>query len=186
MTATIGAKCKRPLTQRKSSFIKLSYGSRALEWLNIKQFLLNLLVFFDFSHLCPSVQDIVFAWSYLGNLSMTLYRPSSVFKNFSFFHLLDDQIQCACSTATRLRLFCDSLTINEYSIFVNLVFMSEPRIWMLYNTQDCVKPLNNISTYKVLRKQSFSICFPLVSCFMQISFYLFCKVGTTNINIFFA
>jgi hypothetical protein len=44
----------------------------------------------------------------------------------------------------------------------------------------------SISNVKVLGKQSFSICFPLASCFMQISFHFFCKVCTTNMNIFFA
>jgi hypothetical protein len=43
-----------------------------------------------------------------------------------------------------------------------------------------------ISNFKVLRKQSFSICFPPANCFMQISFHMFCKVCTTNMNIFFA
>jgi hypothetical protein len=118
-------------TQRKFGFIKLTYERRALEWLNIKQLLVGLLVFLNFFHLYPSVQDIVFAWSYLGNLSMTLYKLSSVLKKFSFVHLLDDQIQCACSTATRLRWFCDPLLY--ILIFVNLVSMSEPLIWMLYN-----------------------------------------------------
>jgi hypothetical protein len=110
-------KVQKTPTQRKSGFIKLTYGSRALEWLNIRQLLLDLLVFFEFSHVCPIVQDVVFAWSYLGNLSMTMYKPSSVFKKNSFIHLLDDQIQCVCSTATQLRRFCDPLTVNEHSDF---------------------------------------------------------------------
>jgi hypothetical protein len=43
-----------------------------------------------------------------------------------------------------------------------------------------------ISNFKVLEKQSFSICFPLAGCLMGISFHFFCKVYTTNINMFFA
>jgi hypothetical protein len=43
-----------------------------------------------------------------------------------------------------------------------------------------------ISNFKVLGKQSFSICFQPASCFMEILFHLFCKVGTTNMNNFFA
>jgi hypothetical protein len=43
----------------------------------------------------------------------------------------------------------------------------------------------NISSFKVLRKQLFSIRFPLASCFMQILFHFFCKVCTTTMNIFF-
>jgi hypothetical protein len=42
-----------------------------------------------------------------------------------------------------------------------------------------------ITNFKVLGKQSFSVCFPPTSCFMQISFHLFCKVCTTHMNIFF-
>ena len=97
------SKVQKIPTQKKSGFIKLIYGSRALEWLNIRQLLLDLLVFFEFSHLCPIIWDIVFAWSYLGNLSMTIYKPSNDFKKKLSIHLLDDQIQCVCSTATRLR-----------------------------------------------------------------------------------
>jgi hypothetical protein len=46
--------------------------------------------------------------------------------------------------------------------------------------------LHFILNLKVLKKQSFSIHFPLASSFMRISFHFFCKVGTTNMNIFFA
>jgi hypothetical protein len=53
--------------------------------------------------------------------------------------------------------------------------------------QNCFKrTVNYISNFKVLGKQSFSICFPPASCFMQILFHLFCKVCMININIFFA
>jgi hypothetical protein len=48
---------------------------------------------------------------------MTIYKPSSVFKKNSFIHLWDDQIQCVCSIAIRLRRFCDPLTVNEHSGF---------------------------------------------------------------------
>ena len=40
-------------------------------------------------------------------------------------------------------------------------------------------------TSRSSEKQLFSICFPSTSCFMQISFHFFCKVCTTNLNIFF-
>jgi hypothetical protein len=43
-----------------------------------------------------------------------------------------------------------------------------------------------ILNFKVLVKQSFSICFLPANCFMQISFHFFCKVCMTNMNIFFA
>ena len=101
--------------QEHSGFIKLTYGSRAIEWLNIRQLLLDLLIFYNFSHTCPVVKDIIFAWSYLGNLSKIFYKPASVFKNFSFVHLFDEHDKCACTSASRLRNFCDPLTINEES-----------------------------------------------------------------------
>jgi hypothetical protein len=81
------------------------------------QLLLDLLIFFYFSHLCPIVQDIVFDWSYLGNLSMVFYKPARVFKNFSFVHLLDELQPCAYNTTIWLRRFCNPITINEYSKF---------------------------------------------------------------------
>jgi hypothetical protein len=48
---------------------------------------------------------------------MISYKPASVFKKFSFVHLLDELEPCACNTATRLRKFCDPLTKNEHSSF---------------------------------------------------------------------
>jgi hypothetical protein len=66
------------------------------------------------------VDDITFAWSYKDNLSMVFYKPSAVFKKFSFINLLSEDTSCACSTATRLRSFCDPLTINETSSFAHV------------------------------------------------------------------
>ena len=42
-----------------------------------------------------------------------LYRPSAVFKKFSFIHLLDKNETCACTSVKRLQEFCDSLTDME-------------------------------------------------------------------------
>lgn len=36
---------------------------------------------------------------------------------FSFIDLFDEEKQCLCSSAHRLRNFCDSLTLNETSSF---------------------------------------------------------------------
>jgi hypothetical protein len=43
-----------------------------------------------------------------------------------------------------------------------------------------------ISNFKVLGKQSFSICFSLASWSMRISFHSFCKICMANMNISFA
>jgi hypothetical protein len=39
--------------------------------------------------------------------------------------------------------------------------------------------------FKVLGKQSFSICFPSARCFIRILFHFLCKFCRTNVNIFF-
>ena len=48
-------KVQKTNRQGHSGFIKLTYGSRAIEWLNIRQLLLDLLIFYDFSHMYPVV-----------------------------------------------------------------------------------------------------------------------------------
>lgn len=95
--------------------MKLRYCNRALEWLNFRQIFHDLLVHFHFDQLCPILEDVVFAWSYIRNISTILYKPASVFKHFSFVHLFDDSIHCACTTATRFHKFIDPLTTNEVS-----------------------------------------------------------------------
>lgn len=72
---------------------------------------------FHFEHLCPLLVDVVFAWSYIGNIATVLYKPSAVFKHFSFVHLFDESNQCACNKYTRFRNFIDPLTVNEISNF---------------------------------------------------------------------
>ena len=110
-------KIHRTSKRRTTGFIKLCYVSRALEWLNIRKLFQDLLIFFQFSHLCSIVDGITFAWSYTDNLSTVFYKPASVFKKFSFVDLLNEDNSCACSTAARLRKFCDPLTINEISSY---------------------------------------------------------------------
>jgi hypothetical protein len=110
-------KIHRSNKRHSTGFIKISYASKALEWLNIRKLFQELLIFFHFSHLCSFVDDITFAWSYTDNLSTVFYKPASVFKKFSFIELLSEDNSCACSSATRLRRFCDPLTINETSSY---------------------------------------------------------------------
>jgi hypothetical protein len=96
------------------------YGSRALEWVNVRKLFQELLVLFHFAHLCPVVDDITIAWSYGDNLSSVVYRPSLVFKTFSFVDLLNKDQQCACRSARRLLNFCDPSTLNETSSFAKI------------------------------------------------------------------
>lgn len=110
-------KIERVNSRKHSGFIKLFYGSRALEWLNLRKLFKELLMFFHFSHLCSTVDEVTFAWSYSDNLSTVFYNPSAVFKTFSFADLLDKDQHCLCVTANRLKAFCDPLTVNESSSF---------------------------------------------------------------------
>jgi hypothetical protein len=101
----------------RTGFIRIHYSSRALEWINIRKLFQDLLIFFQFSHLCSLVENITFAWSYDQTLASVLYKPAAVFKQFSFVHLLHMDQTCACTTTARLRNFCDPLTGNETSSF---------------------------------------------------------------------
>lgn len=111
-------KIQRQKTRQSSGYVKIFYGSRALEWLNLRKIFQDLLIFFGFSHLCPVVADVVFAWRYADNLTSVFYKPAAVFKTFAFIDLLDEDASCACSIAQRLKPFCDPLTLNESSSFV--------------------------------------------------------------------
>ena len=46
-----------------------------------------------------------------------VFTTNRVPTNFSFIHLPDVQTQCACSTTTQLRRFCDLLLLNEHFDF---------------------------------------------------------------------
>ena len=110
-------KLRRSKSRSSSGFIKLLYCSRALEWLNLRKLFHELLVFVQFSHISVVVDNLTFAWSYIPNLASELYRPSEVFKKFSFANLLDENSQCACRNLQRFRPFGDPLTIHEESSF---------------------------------------------------------------------
>ena len=100
-----------------SRYVRIHYSSGALEWINICRLFQELLILFQFSHMCSLVENIVFAWSYDRNLVAVLYKPAAIFKQFSFVHLLHEDDTCACTSTTRLRNFCDLLTITKTSRF---------------------------------------------------------------------
>jgi hypothetical protein len=100
-----------------SGFIKMFYSSRALEWINLRKLFLDLLVFFQFSHLCSIVEDLTFVWSYDHTIASVLYRTAAIFKQLSFVHLMHETEQCACTSTSRLKNFCDPLTAIETSSF---------------------------------------------------------------------
>lgn len=76
-----------------------------------------MLCFLSFSHLCSALSEIIFAWSYLANLSTAVYQPSKVFKKFTFLKFLQEGNECICTKAMRLKNFLDPLTHNENSSF---------------------------------------------------------------------
>jgi hypothetical protein len=110
-------KIHRTNTRKLIGFIKISYTSRALEWINLRKVFQNFLIFFQFSHLCSIVDDITFSWTYTDNLAAVFYKSSTVFKKFSFKDLLDQDGSYACLVAKRLMPFCDPLTSKEGSSF---------------------------------------------------------------------
>lgn len=110
-------KISRMADKKSKHIIRLKYGSRAIEWFNLRKLFLDILVFFSHSHLSPKMDEITFAWCYMDNLARTMYRPAEVFKKFSFVHLLDHDTHCACEKATRLKKFIDENTMNETSSF---------------------------------------------------------------------
>ena len=78
------------------------------------------MTFYQLAHLCELLDDVTFAWLYTDDLSLVFYRPSLVFKAFSFVDLLNEDSQCLCATASRLRVFCDTVTCNETSRFAKI------------------------------------------------------------------
>lgn len=96
----------------KLRYVRVFYCSRALEWLNIRAILLEMLAYFGLSEQI-SLDNIAFSWTYEQNLSYRFYKPSDVFEKFSFVNLLDAQISCICQSAKRLKPFLDSGTSND-------------------------------------------------------------------------
>jgi hypothetical protein len=97
-------------------YLHIFYSSRALEWLNIRKILREVLDHFGLSEQV-SLEYIAISWTYDSNLAAKCYKPSIVFKHFSFINLLHQESTCACHTAARLQPFLDPLTKSECSDF---------------------------------------------------------------------
>lgn len=93
-------------------YVHVFYSSRALEWLNIRQILLEMLLHFGLTEMV-SLEQIAFSWSYDQNLSSRFYKPSAVFKHFSFVNLFDISTSCVCHLAKRVAQFLDVKTATE-------------------------------------------------------------------------
>jgi hypothetical protein len=85
-----------------------------MEWLNLRQLFTEVLEHFGLSA-SISLDCIAFSWTYDTNIAAKLYKPSAVFKNFSFVNLFDENSKCMCLSASRLRPFLDPLTTLECS-----------------------------------------------------------------------
>lgn len=106
---------RRTNARKPIGYIRIFYHNRALEWVNIRRLFADLFCFFNFSHLCPLIEEITFAWMYADPLASVLYQPAMVFKKFSFIQLLDPTSSCLCTSAKRLIRFCDPQTCHELS-----------------------------------------------------------------------
>lgn len=91
----------------------MTYPSRALDWINLRQIFTACLNRFKLNHLIPLVADIRFAWRYHENLASFFYKPAEVFKKFSVEQLLDQQAECACLRVHRFARFLDARTNEE-------------------------------------------------------------------------
>lgn len=87
-----------------------------MEWLNLRQSFKEVLSYYNILDQVD-VDAIAFSWSYDRNLATRFYKPSDVFKRFSFIHLLDLDEVCVCNTAKRFQHVRDPLTAHECSDF---------------------------------------------------------------------
>jgi hypothetical protein len=85
-----------------------------MEWLHVRQLFNEVLSHFSLNDQI-SIEHIAFCWFYDKNLSSRCYKPSEVFKNFSFVHLFDINTSCVCLSAKSAYHFLDPLTLSEYS-----------------------------------------------------------------------
>ena len=63
------------------------------------------------------MENLTLVWSYDLTLALVFYKLAVVFKQFSFAHLLHENEQCTCSHVSKLKQFCDPLTMTETSSF---------------------------------------------------------------------
>lgn len=74
-------------------YIPIFYCSCALEWINLQQIFSELLSHFGVLEQV-ALDNISFSWIYDRNIASKVYKPSDVFKYFSFINLLDENATC--------------------------------------------------------------------------------------------
>ena len=101
--------------KKPTGYIILTYPCRALEWIHLRKVYTECLIQFGCEQLTGALDEMMFAWRYHRNMASHVYRPSSVFKKFGFFDLLDEQHRNACLSSKRFAKFLDSRTRDEQS-----------------------------------------------------------------------
>ena len=84
-----------------------------MEWVNMKQLFAEVFTQFSMPHLVPLLLNIMFAWSFLPNVTKFCYRPASVFKDFNVKTHINDSFQCICNSSKRLMQFLDPDTMDN-------------------------------------------------------------------------
>jgi hypothetical protein len=100
-------------------FIILTYPSRAMEWLNLRTLFAECLSHFSLEQFVLHIEEVMIAWKYHNNMSMLLYRPALVFRDFAFLQLLDPTDECLCRKSKRLAKYLDVRTVEETSSFAD-------------------------------------------------------------------
>ena len=96
----------------RTGIVHINYCSRALEWVNMKKIFSEVFNHFSVPHFIPLLLNIMFAWSFLPNVSKFCYKPALVFKDFSVDLLMNGSYDCICNNSKRLKQFLDLDTID--------------------------------------------------------------------------
>ena len=97
----------------RTGIVNVNYCSRALEWVNMKMLFTDVFTQLSIPHMIPLMLNIMFAWSFMPNVSKFCYRPALVFKEFNVGSLLNGSYQCVCNNSKRLVQFLDPDTIDD-------------------------------------------------------------------------
>lgn len=107
---------QRVQKQHGIKYLSIPYCSRAMEWLDLRRTFKEVLSHFGILDQID-LDSLAFAWSYDRSIATRVYKPSQVFKHFSFVHLLDKHEKCMCNSFKRFESFLDPLTFVECDEF---------------------------------------------------------------------
>lgn len=107
---------QRVQKQHGIKYLSIRYCSRAMEWLDLRRTFKEVLSHFGILDQID-LDSLAFAWSYDRSIATRVYKPSQVFKHFSFVHLLDKHEKCMCNSFKRFESFLDPLTFVECDEF---------------------------------------------------------------------